>query len=421
MVTLSNSEWREYIDESTQLVFDLDTPVFMAASAQEVEVMTVTHKESGEEWFLAKDVPEFERVCVNPEVREVGYNGEEKPRYLQQPTGKLINTKFKNKTEFWGRTKVKVTGWLGDVNEKQEIKGLPAYVREDFELTFDKVVTTNVGAAINALKRKVQEVVDYLGVDKCIHIIGGGLTHRHDLKLPININKPDSPEEGRYKGARGSKPLLLNDVREYAVRTMGAVDTTDTGVETDDVFNFYMNKSHSHFKKTGKHLYIGISIDKDSLSFNGLILNPYRDVKTKEFAHPVPYLIDGLGKLDLRKGKMKGKGLLWFMGQLLLGDAADCYYPTRHSGIKFGDAAAYELLYDCKTPKAAIQRTYDKYKEWYGESGTQFTAWDGTEVNYTALEWLEVIFECAYMLKTRSDKTTFKTLMDYTGVKHNES
>ena len=39
----------------------------------------------------------------------------------------------------------------------------------------------------------------------------------------------------------------------------------------------------------------------------------------------------------------------------------------------------------------------------------------------TAFEWLETIFEAAYMLKSRTDKTTFKTLMDYTGVKHNES
>ena len=208
MATLHNTEWKEYIDENTQLISDSDTWVFMAASAQQEVVMSVIHIETGDEWFIAKDEPIFERACVNPETQEAGYVGSEKARWADQPTGETYNKKFKNKTEFWGRTKVKVTGWLGTQNEKRALEDLPPYTREDFELTFDPQIKTNVGAAINGFKHKAQEVCDYLGISKITHIIGGGDNHRHDLKLPLNPNKPDIPYEGRYKGQRGDKPLL---------------------------------------------------------------------------------------------------------------------------------------------------------------------------------------------------------------------
>jgi len=419
MAQLNNPEWRDYIDENTQLVIDLDTMIFMSASAQEVDVMTVTHVGTGEEWFMAKDVPEFERVCLNPEVREEGYTGTDKARWGDMPTGKVTNTRFKNKTAFFGCTKTKITGWLGDINEKQVIKGLPTYSREDFELTFNKKVTTNAGAAINSLKRKIQEVTDFLGIDNCVYLIGGGLTHRHDLKLPININKPDEPELGRYKGARGTKPLLLDDVREYAVRSLGAIDVTDTGIECDDIYNFYMNQSHNVFKKTGVHKYLGVSADKDACGYNGLLFNPYRDVKTKTWKHPVPYLIDGLGVLDLREGEVKGKGFLFTLVLICTKDACDNYYATRHAGIKFGDKGVYELLYDSADIKDALQRVYDKFQEWYPE-GTQYTAWDGTAMDITALEWLEMLFTAAWMLRSRKDKTTFTSLMDYYGVSYEQ-
>jgi hypothetical protein len=417
MATLNNPEWRDYIDEDTKLVIDLDTFVFMAASSQEEDVMTVTHIETGDEWFIVKDEPVFEKVCINQEAVQ---NGDETARYADRDTGDRVNKKFKNKSEFWGRTKVKVTGWLGTQNEKREIEDLPPYTREMFDLSVNKVVKTNAGAAVNNLKRKVQEVTDFLGIDECMYIIGGGDNHRHELKLPLNLNKPDIPHAGRYKGQRGDKPLLLDEVRKYCVNVMKSWDVTDTFIEADDAFNFLMVKSHKHFKKTGKHLYIGVASDKDALSFNGLIFNPFRMPKSNTWKHPTPYLVDGLGALDLREGKIHGKGLLWLMVQITLGDTADNYLPTRHAKIKFGDVAAYELLYACKTPKEAIKAVYDQYQTWYPE-GTQFTAWDSTEQDMTAMEWLETMFECAYMLKHRKDKTKFADLMKFTGVEHNGS
>lgn len=420
MAQLMNPEWKDYIDENTTLVFDLDSPCFAAASMQNTSVMTVIHKVSGREVFKHKDQKEFTKECANPETLEPDYTGNDKPRYVETPTGKLINVRFKNKTDFWGRTKIKVTGWLGDLNAKREVEGKSTYTREDFELSF-KEEAGDIAYAIGSLKRMVQEVKDYLGVDKAIHLIGEGENHRHSLLLPVNPNKPDNPLEGRYKGNRqGPKPALLKDVRKYAVNVMGAEDVSGNNIEVDDKFNFYMHKSHQHFLKTGKHLYIGVAQDKDALSFNGLIFNYYKDKTDHKWKHPYPYLVNGLGELDLKDGEVKGKGVLWLMTQCLCGDAADNYYPTRHAKIPFGDKDCYTLLHGCKTPKEAVQLTYDKYHEWYPEC-VRFTAWNGEEVDITAMQWLETIWACAYMLKAPSDKTTFKNLMDYVGVKENES
>ena len=50
------------------------------------------------------------------------------------------------------------------------------------------------------------------------------------------------------------RPILLKDVRQYAVNFLGAKDIK--GVEADDVLNMYGFESHKHYKSTGKHKYI---------------------------------------------------------------------------------------------------------------------------------------------------------------------
>lgn len=415
---LANPEWRDYVNENTKLVFDLDTYCYQAASSNETEVMTVIHKESGKEVFKEKDKPILEKVCVNPETLEQGYIGSEWPRYVEQDSGKTENVKFKNKTDFWGRTKKTITGWLGDLNVKREAEGKEPFTREDFELSFHKEAG-EISYAIAGLKRKIQRVQEYLGIEDTIFMIGGGDNHRHELLLPANPNNPDNPEEGCYKGQREEKPVLLDEVRDYAVKVLGAKDYSGSGVEADDVLNFYANLSHKAYKKTGKHRYIIIAMDKDTLSFNGLIFNYYRAPKSSVWKHPHCYLVDGLGQVDLVDGKVKGKGLYHLAIQLLTQDTADNYYATRHAKIRFGDKDVYKLLSACTTPKEVIQAVYDQYQTWFPE-GTKFTAWTGEEVEMTALEWLETIFSCAYMLKSWKDETTFKTYMDAVGVEYEE-
>tara|TARA_R110000850_G_scaffold537_2_gene3273 strand:+ start:778 stop:2031 length:1254 start_codon:yes stop_codon:yes gene_type:complete len=407
-------DWKDFVTDDVTLVFDLDSPCYMAASAHETDVLIVTHKASGREVFKVKDKPIMKKVCVNPETQDPSYVGTEKTRLVDQDTGETENIRFKNKTDFQGRTKKVATGWLGDLNKKRVAEGKPTFAADEFELTTEKELTGELSWAINGLNSKIQRITDYLGISRVKHVIGSGDNHRHLLHLPINPNKTDQPERGRYKGNRepSLRPLLLEDVRDYAVRRLGAEEVT--GIETDDVMNFYMWESHMHYKKTGKHKYIIISPDKDTYMFNGMAFNNYVLPKQKEWSHPYPYLIDGMGYIDFEGSKLKGDGILFCMGMMMVGDSADNWLPTRHSKISFGAKDAYTLLHDKTTPLEAIQATYDQYLAWYPE-GTQFTSWDGKEMDLTALEWLDMMWAAAYMLKSRKDTLTFTQVMDKVG------
>lgn len=411
------TNWRDYVTDDVALVFDLDSYCYMSASSHEQDVLTVVHKASGREVFKEKDVPETEKVCINPETQEQGYVGTERPRMVDRPTGRKINIRFKNKTDFQGRTKKVPSGWLGDLNTKREAEGKTTYTADDFELSYKKELTGELSWAINGLKAKIQRIKDYLGVDNALYLIGSGENHRHKLQLPMNPNKPKEPLRGQYKGNRddGDRPILLEDVRDYAVQTLGALDVK--GVEADDVLNFYAWKSHLNYKKTGKHTHILISMDKDSFMFNGMIFNYYVPPKSSAWKHPHPYIVDGMGFLDLKDGKLVGDGILFCMAMMLIGDSSDNWLPTRHSKISFGGSDAYALLNHLKTPQEAVQAVYDQYKAWYPE-GTRYKSWEGKEMDLTAREWLDMMWAAAYMLKSREDDTTFTDVMDRLGLSY---
>ena len=67
-------DWQDYIRPETMIIFDGDQLAFTAASAAEKRTIQAIHKASGR----AKE--------------------------------------FKTRTEFWGRKKIAIEGWLGDQN-----------------------------------------------------------------------------------------------------------------------------------------------------------------------------------------------------------------------------------------------------------------------------------------------------------------
>lgn len=413
--------WRDYVTDDVTLIFDLDSPCYMSASAYEKVELQIIHKESGRELFKEKNVEVQESVCVNPHTLEVDYMGDERPRYIRQGTGQFVNVRFKNRTEFWGRTKKVPSGWLGNLNNKREAEGKPQFSREDFEMTEIRTAD-DVSFAINSLKMKIQNIKDYLQIDRSIYLIGSGDSHRDVLELPANTDK--DPICSKYKGDRvyTPRPILLKDVRQYAVNFLGAKDIK--GVEADDVLNMYGFESHKHYKSTGKHKYILVTIDKDQRGFNCMLFNPFK-TDDKEWKHPYPIIIDGFGKIDLVDGEVKGCGQLWLLTQMLIGDATDGYGPTRNMGISFGDVSAYKVLSGCKTIKEAVEAVAKQYLTWY-PNGVQFKSWTGKDVNIPWWEWADTMWSCAYMLKNRDDKTSFtgvmKSLkMDYENMKLEES
>ena len=397
--------WKDIIDEDTTLIFDLDTPIHQAANLGERTEIKIIHKPTGKEVFKEKDKPVMKNKCSNPETLDISYEGKETPQWVSVDTGETANVRFKNKTEFWGRTKKVASGWLGDRNTERVAKKLEPFDKSEFEITTLQI-KDNEGLPYYVLKNKIREICDYLGIHKKLMYVGRGETHRHKLDMPV-----------KYKSGRGDaiRPLMLQDMREYAIK-LGAkwVDN----VEPDDVINFYAWESHIHYKATGKHKYIVITIDKDNYGFNGLYFNYYKDQGCHDWKHPYPILVNGLGYLKMEKGKCKGEGQLWALAQFLFGDSTDDFSPTKHAKISFADKAAYEYLATCTTVKQAFEKVVAKYYEWYPE-GVKFKSWTGEEVELTTVEWMNRIWTMLYMMKSYDDDTTFTGICDRMGVKYN--
>ena len=106
--------WKDYLVDDPIIVFDYDTPIFAAASSAEKSILKVIHKQSGKEVFKEKNKPVIRNVQV-PEGDSY--------RWVKQDTGERENIRFKNQTEFFGRKKKVIEGWLGDLNKKREIGG----------------------------------------------------------------------------------------------------------------------------------------------------------------------------------------------------------------------------------------------------------------------------------------------------------
>lgn len=401
--------WRELVTDDVTLVFDFDTPCFNAASAAETSHMKIIHKASGKEVFKEKGKPVIRNVRVDNEDGSFHFS--------KVDTGEVENIRFKNITEFWGRKKKAIEGWLGDLNAQRVSQGKQPYSKEDFDIQTEYVVG-EVSHAIHNLKMKVAAIKEYLGIDRAIYIIGEGENHRHKLPLPI-VPEKGSPH-GQYKSGRidSRRPALLKEVREWAVRSLGAKNAP-AGYEADEIVTAYGWKSHLHYKKTGKHTHILVSIDKDAMGTSCLIFNPFINPSSdkKVWEHPYPYLVDGLGSLYMKNGEVKGEGQIWLLAQMLNGDSSDFYSPTARLGVTGGHMNTYLRLSPCKTLPEALKAVCDQFKEWFPE-GVKFTAWDGSEQDLTWLEWANIIFKCAYMLKGRNDTLTFTKLLEMNGVEH---
>ncbi len=416
---MQRPDWKDLITDDCKLVFDLDLPCYNAAASNEDKIFKVILKETGEEIFQEANVEVEETVCVNPETLGAFYAGTEEPKYEKRGTGRYINKRFKNKTAFYGRKKKVIEGWLGLHNFERKEKGLEPYTKEDFTYETEQVAKP-VAFAITSLKRKIADIAEYLGIDDHIYMIGSGDNHRHKLDLPMDDKFPDDPSRGQYKANRKDmqRPLLLEEVRTYAENILGAIHVRS--IEADDFINFYGWESHLHYKKTKKHKYILVSLDKDNLGYESLLFNYQRTSDKKAYKYPYPRLIEGLGSLHIDESgtvdKVRGEGHIFRCLQLLIGDSTDHFSPTRGLGVSFGEKSAYDLLKDCTTLKEACEAVVKQYYSWFPSGKVSFTSWTGEYVTMKVYQWMNTIYTCLYMLKSRDDTTTFTGILDQLGV-----
>ena len=322
------------------------------------------------------------------------------------------SVEFKNVTEFYGRSKKTLGGWLGKINTKRESQNKPPYSVEDFAIAKKKrrkqeyrISTDEEGNEIktpvdmeqakanifHSAKTVILNDLKNLGTDNYEAYLSNGSSLRNNIATLM-----------KYKGNRDNtpKPLLFDDVVDYIGNAFEAkfVD----GIEVDDavVIRAYNDPNA-----------VVVGIDKDHYAQEIKFFNPTR---------PEEGIIDCncFGKLWRdRKGKVRGYGRLFLYFQVASGDKADNYKSNCFSDVKYGDAAAYNDLADCKDEKEALEKLVEIYKKLYPEYKV-VTGWRGFPIGIDWLYVLDEIFKLAAMVRWENDYRSIHTEFARFGVKY---
>lgn len=359
---------KDIVTDDVVINLDLDQTCYVAAAGAEKQTIIAKHKKSGNE------------------------------------------KEFKNKTEFWGRQKKVVGGWLKDQNTNMEAKAVAAgkvfvpWERDDFEI-IPRQVAEPVENCLHLLKIKINAILDHMGTSNGLGILGGSGNFR--LVLP-------TPEI--YKGNREDtlRPLLLQNTREYVQKKYGAI--VIDGIEADDYLTMKQYEGWLHYKKTGKFNQIVASFDKDQVQCPGLIFNTMRDSAERDWKHPLCWMIDdSMGEVWMDKGKVKGWGKKFFGYQMLFGDQSDNVKPYQNFDIKFGETSAFHIISPCKTEKEMWTAIVNQYQGWFPD-GVEFVDHMAVPRKFTAGQWAGVIFQLVYMKRTPDDSTTLASVLRSVGV-----
>lgn len=340
-------------------VIDLDLQAFHAASSIEERFIRVTHNPSGREKI------------------------------------------FKTRTEFKGRSKKTLGGWLGEVNRDRIEKSLDPFPLEDFTIEDDREVGS-VRSATSRLDAMIKNLLAKCGTDEYLLYMGFGGNFRN-LRATIN----------EYKGTRQTqiKPLKLGDVRDYAEHALGAIN-----VKPEEDFSNYEADDWLSILAYQDDKYIQITIDKDAPQTEGWLYNP----DTMEEPFYVPR--EGVGKVWLNeKGKAKAYGLKSFCLQWITSDNVDNIKPRSLCKAKFGDKGAFALLDPLDTAEELIEACLRKYIEWY-PAPVKYQRWDTKEDLIGTWETIsDEMGVLLWMLREDGDWFSIERLCtrykaDYTGI-----
>lgn len=322
-----------------------------------------------------------------------------------KPTGSV--KEFKNKSEFWGRGKT-IGGWLGETNEARIEKGKEPFKKEQFEVV-ETYSSSPVENCLYSVKNKLLTFQKHLKTGKPRIVMGTGDNFRHELELPT-----------RYKANREEmrRPELLDETRRFMIESLGA--EVVTGIEADDRLAMYQYKGYQGFLNKGFYTTVVGAIDKDARQTYGMLMNPTTEIVKKNgkqvsvFKYPEPLIVDGLGSLYEKGTKVKdylGHGDAWLFYQILNGDDTDGYYPTKPFKKNFGSKSAYDALVNCTTRREYLQKLVDVYHDLF-PTGVQYVSWTGKEMDLKPVEWMQMMFQCAYMKRWVNDDTDIITWLN---------
>lgn len=183
------------------------------------------------------------------------------------------------------------------------------------------------------LHQRLEYILHQTGADDYVLYLSGGKSFRYDVAK----TKP-------YKGQRkDNKPWHFHNLTAYMVGVLDA--KVVTGIEADDALAI------DHLQKPEQTIIC--TRDKDLRQVPGWSYS-WELGQQPSFG---PTKIEKFGNLTLSANhkKLTGTGLLFFYGQLLVGDAVD-----NIPGLdKCGPVKAYSLLKDVDNPFEVVRKAYN--------------------------------------------------------------
>lgn len=320
-----------------KIVVDFDKILFTASSAMEVKTVIVKNLKTGEE-------EEFENIST-----------------------------------FWGLGK-EPKALLGTFLRLLGVKS----PKSDWEVTPKVQLREDITDHLEEAKRKVSYAVGQIKAlnvaDDYVLCIGGDENFRYD----VAVTQP-------YKGARGPKPLLFQELKEDFLAQYGKRVHVAEGWEADDTLGMYASASQSQHRKTGEYKYILMYEDKD----------------LKQLSHPYIHLVhqeEGIQYISPMEAATH------FAKQMLEGDKSTDNIPgigkiSKDTKEKYklkttacGPATANAILKGCNDPKELFERVVDAYRESHGD------VWK---------EYINEQFRLLWMLRTPNiEANIFDELLD---------
>lgn len=228
---------------------------------------------------------------------------------------------------------------------------------------------------LKTVNDSIKKVMEFVGANKCEMYLGGSDNFR--LKVPTPIE---------YKSSRTevSKPILLDEVRNYLIKYKGAKKVTTQ--EADDVVAHRMRTLYKQGIRATLY-----SCDKDALGSVDHKLQMYDPIK-----EDIIISEGGVGSIELVKSKLKGKGLKFLIYQLCQGDPVDSYSPKQFFNKRYGDSSFFKDFNDCKTEVEVLEKFVEVAKRLvpYNVSYTSFT---GQLMNLNRKELFEMYFTLCKM------------------------
>ena len=271
---------------------------------------------------------------------------------------------FKNRTEF---------------KESLVLKGME-FKPELYEFTDQQ----NAESLINVcriLKNQVASINHSLGASEYLICLSGKTNFRDDLPLP-----------SKYKGQREGlmRPVHLKAAKAFLWKNHPSLLAENREADDDLII-----KGYEYLEKG--YVPILVSQDKDAYSASSLTLYDFTADK------PEIDLVPDFGFLMDTGKKVTGRGFIWLMAQMLMGDVADNWKPSEIAGKKYGGKTALKALVNCTTHTAALEKVIHQYKTWYPEPVT-YVAWDGNTYTKDYKQIFQMYFYCARMMQNETDK-----------------